>query len=555
MRTLVNALGHALLALTMLGPDLSSQQVEAVQERMPAILETLADVGYDLGENVPVVVLESSAEAGAYFVRQGELLFVEGHLTGMTALVGALHGDRSLDADFLDDLPPESLGEPIAAYYDLERSALVLVDEQWSELTGHDGLVAHELAHACRDETHPLLEFLAPAPESVDSAMVRKCVIEGDAELARIAFSNHRRGSSLDGVSEHQYDLSSARTRSNDWLLSAYEAGGRLALRQHQLGGLATIDRLFESPPASTEQVLHAEKADDVPTPLPLPGTPAPVVYETTLGELFIRGLLRDLSGSVLEGTRAAIGWDGDSLRVLRTPDGGLAVQWRTLWDRELDARQFALLIGNHQKGEGTLRRHGRLVDWVAADDEERRAQLVASLADALPVLEPDEHGARSAEAVEARFDSTPYVAGGDWLHPGSGLRIPIPEDCVARILNDTHALMWPPVDGFVDTVRLQRGSLSTPLPAATLAERFAENIDGQPTLTVTHKGTREVHGREVADVTFTGGAAPRQETVRAIGIPREDHTIWIAITILSQRVESRREAVEDLLDGILLDD
>lgn len=552
-RPALGSLARALLAVALVAPVVPSQ-VESARERIPGILETMADAGYVLDAKSLVVEVLSVEESRPHFERQQDRMFAAGHFEGLAGLAGALDGLPPRSPDAFRELVVENLSARVAAYYDPDRSAIVLVEE-WAHVMENDGLLAHELAHAVRDRTNPLLEFMQAAHESVDRMHVRMTVIEGDAELARMAFVYQRSGRSMDEVTEEMWDLSAASTSANDGLLSTYEAGGRLALRHFRAGGLAAVDQLFTSPPASTEQVLHAEKADDVPTQLPLPVTDLPLVYETTLGELVIRGLLRSVAGSVVDGTRAAAGWDGDTLRVLRTPDGGLAIQWRTLWDREQDAHQFAELIESKQKGTGVLTRHERLVDWVAADDPKLRAQLSTSLAEALPELAPNTDDALSAEAVEARLDATPFLHEGYWVHPGYGLRIPAPEDCTPRFSQDHHILAWPPVDDFVDNVAVHRSILSGPLPAETVATRFAENMDRSPAFQVTGSGTREIQGRTVAEVTFVTVGSARSETARVIGIPRQDDALWIVFTVITDRLEERHEDIEAVIDGILVDD
>jgi hypothetical protein len=102
---------------------------------------------------------------------------------------------------------------------------------------------------------------------------------------------------------------------------------------------------LLASPPASTEQVLHAEKRLESFHAIDLAALAGALPegcrarYEDTLGELGFSVLLRDLGAST--DASAWEGWDGD--RWVDADCGGAReLVWLTAWDSDADAAEFA---------------------------------------------------------------------------------------------------------------------------------------------------------------------------------------------------------------------
>jgi hypothetical protein len=116
----------------------------------------------------------------------------------------------------------------------------------------------------------------------------------------------------------------------------------------------SALNRLWERPPASTEQILHPEKyergdaPDDVGARLPSRISPAwRTAFADTLGELGVRAFLRRAVDDY-RAERAATGWGGDRAILYRQEGAGDAgvpadfVAWVTTWDGPTDAQDFA---------------------------------------------------------------------------------------------------------------------------------------------------------------------------------------------------------------------
>jgi hypothetical protein len=133
------------------------------------------------------------------------------------------------------------------------------------------------------------------------------------------------------------------------------------------------VDRAFEEPPDSTEQIIHPEKwlaeERDVPVRVSFSSLAAllsprgvNVLAEQTLGEFQIRCLLEEID--LDRGRAAAAGWDGDRLAVV-TRDGKIGFVWASTWDEEREAEEFAAAAREYlerklPEGKGAVRREGR---------------------------------------------------------------------------------------------------------------------------------------------------------------------------------------------------
>ena len=111
--------------------------------------------------------------------------------------------------------------------------------------------------------------------------------------------------------------------------------------------GARGVDELFRRPPASSEQVLHAEKyfTGEQPRDVALDeerfaANNWKVAASTPLGELGVRGLLLK-SLSAAEAMRAAAGWGGDRAYLFERDASTPLFVWKTLWDKPEEAAEF----------------------------------------------------------------------------------------------------------------------------------------------------------------------------------------------------------------------
>ncbi|MES1188757.1 MAG: hypothetical protein ABUL60_33390 [Myxococcales bacterium] len=221
-------------------------------------------------------------------------------------------------------------------------------------------VVAHELGHSLQFQHFHMPEIANVTDE--DARLARLSLLEGDAMLVMAAFAadeNHvplsrvlvrlaegALEASLQGYKaalEQSPELKSAAPFQRERLVFPYQSGASFVAQVHRAGGFALVNRLYEVPPASTEQILHPEKylAGELAVPVRAPATPAgfQTIRSGHVGELLLRAMLEVCNDRPLA-HQAAAGWGGDAFTVVgRAQQGGLLLV--TTWDSELDAQEF----------------------------------------------------------------------------------------------------------------------------------------------------------------------------------------------------------------------
>ena len=230
-------------------------------------------------------------------------------------------------------------------------------------------VLAHEVQHALQARHFPRFRRLAAA--GADETLARRALFEGDAVVAEGAYVGVAEGATVgralrhlaDAIRKHLVDAITRREGheqraralpiTREHIDFPYRDGALFVLDVYRAGGFSLVDRMYESPPRSTEQILHPEKylAGELPRPVADPRPPPgyTVAAVETLGELDTRILLeRCLKRSVAQ--RAAAGWAGDRFGVFRGSGGDgaagsggrrLAVAWISAWDTEQDAAEL----------------------------------------------------------------------------------------------------------------------------------------------------------------------------------------------------------------------
>jgi len=210
-------------------------------------------------------------------------------------------------------------------------------------------VLAHELVHLLQHERYPSLVDTDPFfYRHDDAAAAIQAAIEGDA--TRYGFEALGLvdelpdpidfGDEIDSALVFDADGESALARSPALirltLAYPYAHGYRLAHAE----GRALLD----SPPISTEQVLHPDDrwspflAIDLSALRDVLPAHCRFVRENTLGELELSVLFRDLAEQ--PSRDAWVGWDGDRYLVAECHEQP-AILWLTAWDSRSDALEF----------------------------------------------------------------------------------------------------------------------------------------------------------------------------------------------------------------------
>lgn len=256
----------------------------------------------------------------------------------------------------------------VAAFYDPRAKRLVLPESLGAgigvgtvqflvrrDIVG-EMVLAHELTHALQDQHFSVGDRLGPSSND-DESLAFRAVVEGDATLSGFAylFGGFDKTSLAQVNRDIQDSLGTARSTLSqvppaivEELLFQYYGGVSFVSRLLDQEGLPGVNRLFTSPPLSTEQVLHPEKYSILPDPparidlgdlsglFPAAWTE---IENNVLGELMIQVLFKQfLSEESANG--AANGWDGDRFVAFRRGDE-IAFVWATVWDATDDATEF----------------------------------------------------------------------------------------------------------------------------------------------------------------------------------------------------------------------
>jgi len=316
------------------------------------------------------------------FLKEGRLFIALGLLppdTDVIELYGAL------------------LDEQVLGLYDPEtRSMYVRSGAPFDTL--QEVTYAHEYAHALQD-AHFDLQSLDAATPNRDASYALSALVEGDATLWQTLYLQEL------GLSAALQLLGASLSAPTpdvppvllDFLLFPYQAGLTYATALDRAGGTAALDRAFESPPASTEQVLHPDQ--DVGSAIPidvsvafeeLPGRA--VDYDDVLGELTLRLWLQRSGVASRVANAAAAGWGGDRFALLSNAEGAPDLVALIAWDTEADRAEFEVaLLGAQLDATGataTATLDGRELAVTRLDDTRTVLAVAASAADARALVE-----------------------------------------------------------------------------------------------------------------------------------------------------------------------
>ncbi|MFB3889493.1 MAG: hypothetical protein ACE14S_08375 [Candidatus Bathyarchaeia archaeon] len=217
-------------------------------------------------------------------------------------------------------------------------------NEPYSEAT-----FVHELTHIWQ----PSLPFAA----TFDQEKTEAALTEGDASYMGDVFINRTKQSIATAVAavaqvpwillsnaalkELHLDLPPAISSLNYF---PYDYGKLYINALYQRGGWATVNKAYDNPPATTEQILHPDKyfsnepAQQV-SVAKLAETDWTKISSNRYGEYFIQVML-DNWLSKADAETAADGWGGDNLTYYERGSDFLFT-WSTTWDTSYDACQF----------------------------------------------------------------------------------------------------------------------------------------------------------------------------------------------------------------------
>jgi hypothetical protein len=256
------------------------------------------------------------------------------------------------------------LTEQIAGMYDPKGREFFIAD--WTSPADQKMIMAHELTHALEDQHFHVEKWEDAAKPNDDDELARDAVLEGSATLAMFDYQLQQLGRkpgdifSLDpslllslmfGDLDKSPELADSPQVLRDEMLFPYGAGAMFNLSVLRAnGGWAGIHKMFDRPPASTQQIMHPDLylKGVMPSPVVLPSFEKIVprgykkLDENLLGEFGLDEVLKQFLGKDRADDLSS-SWAGDKYAIFENKPGGptiLVVRLRLSSDDEA-ARLF----------------------------------------------------------------------------------------------------------------------------------------------------------------------------------------------------------------------
>ena len=314
--------------------------------------------------------------------------------------------------DDLLEIGSQSDSVGIAGFYDPYQKRLVVVADGLTGGANEEATFAHEYTHALQDQRFNLVQFLTSdaKDEGLEYDRTLSCVIEGDASVSALKYLEDVYGDNwieviiadlssfeeeLRSVVELQSSVPPAILR---YTLFNYNECASFALEVWEEGGWDAVDALYETPPSTTEQILHPERyfngeqalrveMSNLRTAL---GLGWRLADTAPFGEFDVFNYLSSTGIQPFTARSAADGWGGGSMK-LYTLGGGeqreVLLHIALVWDTESQLDQFRaafeialnrLAYENRSSDDGIWLwggggEHGRGI-W---DDDARRVDLI----------------------------------------------------------------------------------------------------------------------------------------------------------------------------------
>ena len=232
----------------------------------------------------------------------------------------------------LESLYTDLYAEQVAGYYDGEVQELVVPigDGELSELQRLT--LVHELTHALTDQYFEFADRMVELDDAqrFEEVAALSALVEGDASLTETLYlrsqSQEQQMEVLDASMEIDTTVFDQTPRFlQELLLFPYTAGYDFVTAVWESGGFTAVDQLYSSTPITTEQIYYPADflAGEVPV-IVADRALIPDGYEVAETSVWGQAAFRAMFGQALDdqvATAAAVGWGGDSYRLLW--DGG----------------------------------------------------------------------------------------------------------------------------------------------------------------------------------------------------------------------------------------
>jgi hypothetical protein len=251
------------------------------------------------------------------------------------------------------------MSSELAGYYEPTEKTMYLASDLGQ--AERSATLAHELVHALQDQHYDLGKLLDYQKDASDFQSAVHALAEGDATSAMLDQMLAPKGAKATDLPDEvigvqvraaaqfmarAQDIPDILRRS---MIAPYVDGVLFVHWLRRRGGWAEVDHAWTNLPASTEQLLHADKylAREAPltvaTPVPPDGTWPPSKYTDVMGEQSIRLLLEEWLPR-LPAVEAASDWGGDKIVVFRSGTR-VAMGWHLRYDSAAAAKRVAAAL------------------------------------------------------------------------------------------------------------------------------------------------------------------------------------------------------------------
>jgi hypothetical protein len=269
-----------------------------------------------------------------------------------------------LTSDFrLKEFVLDLLTEQAAGYYDPKQQTFFIAD--WLPQLVQKPVMAHELVHAIQDQHYNLQKNFDLVKDQADLSLARKALIEGDAMAVMLMYLLEPlgltmadlpdMGALLQGSTALLGDQFQVYTRAplilRQQLLFPYVHGLAFVKAALAHGGWPGLQRVYQHPPVSTQQILHPETylaetpvlPNEVTLQIPegVLNTSWKKLKRDVLGEFFLSVILQQFLPEE-EARQSAAGWRGDRYELFEQQDSGyLLLVCVTAWNTPVEATAF----------------------------------------------------------------------------------------------------------------------------------------------------------------------------------------------------------------------
>jgi hypothetical protein len=306
---------------------------------------------------------------------------------------------RLIDAD--DDLLraySTSYGEGVIGMYSSKEDRLVLVDDAKDGGANEELTLAHEWVHALQDHAFDIEAFRKRGEDDRATELGRtlSCVVEGDATVASFRYMaqvygptwlSRVIGANPTGRDEPDVPEVVRRSMAFNYRECLIFVAAVLAR-----SGWDGVNKLYEQPPVSTEQILHPNRFFNNETPrnvittnlLESLGSGWKKLESTVFGEFDVYNYLlagkgpdtTAIPGAETDTARAAEGWGGGRLSLYsqKSKEGQnvvvhIAVEWDTFRDLDEFRRQYDLLLTSLAYEARSKNEDGAIWQWQSTGE------------------------------------------------------------------------------------------------------------------------------------------------------------------------------------------